>query len=58
MCDDMIELYSRGGDAYISCIRPLWAVAALELWLEAATEVNTTVDRVRSLTETGMFLER
>ena len=45
MHDDMIELYSRGGDAYISCIRPLWAVAALEFWLDAATAVNTTVDR-------------
>jgi asparagine synthase (glutamine-hydrolysing) len=44
MYDDMIELYSRGGDAYISCIRPLWAVAALEFWLDAATAVNTTVD--------------
>jgi hypothetical protein len=37
MYDDMIELYSRGGDAYIACIRPLWAVAALEFWLDAAT---------------------
>ncbi len=33
--EDMIRLYSRGSDAYIACIGSLWAVASLELWLEA-----------------------
>lgn len=35
MYEDMIRLYSRGGDAYIAFIGPLWAVASLELWLDA-----------------------
>ena len=33
--EEMIRLYSRGSDAYIACIGSLWAVASLELWLEA-----------------------
>jgi hypothetical protein len=34
MYDQMIELYSRGDDAYIAHAGPLWAIAALELWIE------------------------
>ena len=34
MYKDMIQLYGRGGDAYIGLTSPLWAVAALEMWLE------------------------
>lgn len=37
MYEDMIRLYSRGGDAYIAFTGPLWAVAALELWLDAVS---------------------
>ena len=37
MYEDMIQLYSRGDDAYIAFTGPLWAVAALELWLEAGS---------------------
>lgn len=37
MYEDMIQLYSRGADAYIALTGPLWAVAALELWLDAAS---------------------
>ena len=33
MYEEMIRLYSRGGEAYISLIGPLWAVASLEQWL-------------------------
>ena len=40
MYDDMIRLYSRGGDAYIAFIGPLWAVASLELWLDAVDTGN------------------
>ena len=36
--EDMIRLYRRGGDAYIAFTGPLWAVASLELWLDAASE--------------------
>jgi asparagine synthase (glutamine-hydrolysing) len=36
MYDDMIQLYRRGGDAYIAHTGPLWAVAALETWFERA----------------------
>jgi asparagine synthase (glutamine-hydrolysing) len=32
----MIDLYRRGDEAYIAYASPLWAVAALEFWLEAA----------------------
>jgi asparagine synthetase B (glutamine-hydrolysing) len=45
MYEDMIQLYSRGGDAYIAFTGPLWAVAALEVWLDAASAVSTTLDR-------------
>ncbi len=37
MYDDMIQLYRRGDDAYIAFTGPLWAVVALELWLDAAS---------------------
>ena len=30
MYDEMIQLYRRGGDAYIAFTGPLWAVASLE----------------------------
>jgi asparagine synthase (glutamine-hydrolysing) len=33
--DEMFALYTRGDDAYIACINPLWAVMGLEFWLEA-----------------------
>jgi asparagine synthase (glutamine-hydrolysing) len=36
MYERMIELYRSGDDAYIACVGPLWAVAALEMWLEHA----------------------
>jgi asparagine synthase (glutamine-hydrolysing) len=41
MYEDMIRLYSRGGDAYISFTGPLWAVASLELWLDGVTSIRT-----------------
>lgn len=50
MYQDMIQLYSRGDDAYIAFTGPLWAVAALELWLEAASAESTTPDRASSWT--------
>jgi asparagine synthase (glutamine-hydrolysing) len=37
MYDDMIRLYRRGGNAYIAFTGPLWAVASLELWLDAVS---------------------
>jgi asparagine synthase (glutamine-hydrolysing) len=40
MYDDMIRLYSRGGDTYIANIHALWAVAALELWLDGVNAVG------------------
>jgi asparagine synthase (glutamine-hydrolysing) len=33
MYDEMIQLYSRGDDAYIALTGPLWAVAGLEIFL-------------------------
>jgi asparagine synthase (glutamine-hydrolysing) len=39
--DEMIALYSRGSEAYIRLTGPLWAVAALEIWLEAARSSST-----------------
>jgi asparagine synthase (glutamine-hydrolysing) len=39
--DEMIALYSRGSEAYIRKTGPLWAVAALEIWLEAARSSST-----------------
>ena len=47
MYEDMIRLYSRGGDAYIAFTGPLWAVASLELWLDAVGTGNrgATLDR-------------
>ena len=38
--ENMIRLYSRGGDAYIALIGPLWAVASLELLLDAVGTSN------------------
>jgi asparagine synthase (glutamine-hydrolysing) len=38
MYDDMIQLYRRGGDAYIAFCEPLWAVIALEIWLDACKQ--------------------
>jgi len=35
MYEDMIQLYTRGRAAYIALTEPLWAVIALELWLDA-----------------------
>lgn len=32
----MLDLYRRGNESYIAYAGPLWAVAAVELWLEAA----------------------
>ena len=32
----MLDLYRRGDESYIAYAGPLWAVAAIELWLEAA----------------------
>jgi asparagine synthase (glutamine-hydrolysing) len=48
MYDDMIQLYSRGTDAYIASTGPLWAVAALEVWL----------DRASTLTNKGVHVDR
>ena len=42
MYDDMIQLYRRGSDAYIAFTGPLWAVASLELWLDAASAVRVS----------------
>lgn len=36
MYDRMIALYSRGDDAYIALMGPLFTVAALEIWLDRA----------------------
>jgi len=38
MYDDMIQLYSRSDDAYIAFCEPLWAVIALEVWLDACED--------------------
>jgi asparagine synthase (glutamine-hydrolysing) len=43
MYDDMIRLYSHGSDAYIALSEPLWAVIALETWLDACEK--STYDR-------------
>jgi predicted heme/steroid binding protein len=37
MYEDMIRLYSHGGDAYIAFTGPLWAVASLEFWLDGVS---------------------
>jgi asparagine synthase (glutamine-hydrolysing) len=34
MYERMIQLYTRGDEAYIPLVGPLWSVIALELWLE------------------------
>ena len=49
MYRDMIQLYTRGDVAYIAFTGPLWSVAALELWLEAARAESATADRASSL---------
>ena len=36
MYDRMMALYRRGDDAYIAATSPLFAIAALEIWLERA----------------------
>jgi asparagine synthase (glutamine-hydrolysing) len=46
--EDMIQLYSKGSDAYISFAGPLWSVAALEFWLDAGTtEIPRLLPRQR-----------
>jgi asparagine synthase (glutamine-hydrolysing) len=50
MYEDMIQLYSRSDGAYIALSGQLWAVAALELWLEAASAESTAANRARSWT--------
>jgi hypothetical protein len=40
MYERMIRLYRSGDDAYIACVGPLWAIAALEVWLEHAGAQN------------------
>ena len=61
MYEDMIRLYSRGGDAYIAFTGPLWAVASLELWLDgvaqSAMNVSSGNDR-SSLTDRREKLSR
>jgi hypothetical protein len=49
MYQDMIQLYRSGDDAYIAFTGPLWAVAALELWLDAASAASTGAERASSL---------
>ena len=46
--EHMIQLYSKGSDAYIAFTGPLWGVAALEFWLDAGTtEIPRLLPRER-----------
>jgi hypothetical protein len=58
MYEDMIRLYTRGGDAYIALAEPLWAVAALELWLDAGELVTPGGAVEPGDSKTGAFLDR
>jgi len=44
MYDEMIQLYRRGSDAYIAFTGPLWAVASLEVWLDAVSAAPLHLD--------------
>ena len=55
MYADMIQLYSRGGDAYIAFCEPLWAVMALEVWLEACDGRTTDTFGELADLKTGAF---
>jgi asparagine synthetase B (glutamine-hydrolysing) len=44
MYDEMIQLYRRGSDAYIAFTGPLWAVASLEVWLDAVSAAPLSVE--------------
>jgi asparagine synthase (glutamine-hydrolysing) len=43
MYDRMIALYSRGDAAYIPLTGPLWAIAALETWLESVNSMGSMI---------------
>ena len=58
MYEDMIRLYTRGGDAYIALTEPLWAVAALELWLDAGELVTPGGAAEPGDPKTGAYFDR